>query len=77
MKLIAPSQPTKFPGADLYLGIQVPNTCFDAASHQQLGIKTFRFYGVVFDVVPVNATTAAKQTDQLLSDMIADVLGDA
>ena len=31
--------------------MQVPNACFDGAAREALQVKTFRFYGVVFDMV--------------------------
>ena len=78
IKVVPPRLPKEFPGADLYLGVQVPNACFDGAAREELKVKTFRFYGVVFDFVGIDAGTwPQERIDQLFSDMIADVLGDA
>jgi hypothetical protein len=77
MKVITPRLSAEFPDADLYLGVQVPNTCFDGAAREALQVKTFRFYGVVFDVVGIEARTwSEERIDQLFADMVADVLGD-
>ena len=78
MKVITPRVPAEFPEADLYLGVQVPNACFDGAAREALQVKTFRFYGVIFDIVGIEARTwTEERIDQLFADMVADVLGDA
>jgi hypothetical protein len=41
------------------------------------GVKTFLFYGVVFDMVGIEARMwTEERIGQLFGDMVADVLGD-